>query len=261
LAVHNKAEESPDESRITGLFGRQRKQETEGVFLVRMEGRVMNRVFQSITSILLFAAAAQTATAADLPRRPPPEYAVKAPVYRVFDWTGFYAGINAGYGWGSSHYDFGAAGIDRFNTNGGLAGGTVGYNYQFGQTVLGIEGDFDWANLNGNGACVAGSCQTKIDWLSTVRGRLGYAFDRFMPFVTAGAAFGDVKTGIPGVGFQSDTRAGWTVGGGAEYAVAPNWTIKAEYLYVDLGKSSCNVCGANVKVDENIVRAGLNYKF
>jgi outer membrane immunogenic protein len=214
-----------------------------------------------MTAVLIFTAAVQAAVAADLPRRPPPDYPVKAQPLRAFDWSGFYVGVNGGYGWGSSRYDFGAAGANRFNVNGGLAGGTIGYNYQFGQTVVGIEGDFDWANLNGSSACVAGICQTKVDWLSTVRGRLGYAIDRFMPFVTAGAAFGDVKANIPGLGSQSNTQAGWTVGGGAEYAFAPNWTIKAEYLYVDLGKFNCTTCGANVKFNENIVRAGLNYKF
>ena len=223
----------------------------------------MNRVFQSMTAILAFTAAVQTANAADLPRRPPPEYPVKAAPLRVFDWSGFYVGINGGYGWGTSRYDFGAAGIDRFNVNGGLAGATVGYNYQIGQTVLGIEGDLDWQNVKGSTACPAGIgiCETKSNWLGTVRGRLGYAIDRFMPYVTGGAAFGDVKANIPGLGSQSDTRTGWTVGGGAEYAFAPNWTIKAEYLYVDLGKFTCNLCGANVKFNENIVRAGLNYKF
>ena len=221
----------------------------------------MKRAFQSMAAIVVFAAAAQTAFAADLPRRPPPDYPTKAPPLRAFDWTGFYVGVNGGYGWGTSRYDFGAAGINRFNVNGGLVGGTIGYNYQFGQTVLGIEGDIDWADINGSAACVAGLCQTKVDWLSTVRGRLGYAIDRFMPFVTAGAAFGDVKANIPGLGSQSNTQAGWTVGGGAEYAFAPNWTVKAEYLYVDLGKFNCNTCGANVKFNENIVRAGLNYKF
>jgi outer membrane immunogenic protein len=226
-----------------------------------MEGRVMNRVFLSMTAILALTAAAQTANAADLSRRPPPEYPVKAQPLRAFDWSGFYVGVNGGFGWGTSSYDFGAAGIDRFNVKGGLAGGTIGYNYQFGQTVVGIEGDLDWQNVKGSAICVAGVCQTKSDWLGTVRGRLGYAIDRFMPYVTGGAAFGDVKTNIPGLGSESTTRAGWTVGGGAEYAFAPNWTVKAEYLFVDLGKFTCNLCGANVKFNENIVRAGLNYKF
>jgi outer membrane immunogenic protein len=219
----------------------------------------MNRIFSTTAAILAFTAAAQTALAADLRRRPPPEYPVKAPVVRAFDWSGFYVGVNGGYGWGTSRYDFPGV-SNRFDVNGGMAGGTVGYNYQFGQTVFGIEGDFDWQNVKGSAACVAGLCQTKADWLATVRGRLGYAVDRFMPYVTAGAAFADVKATVPAAA-QSDTRTGWTVGGGAEYAFAPNWTVKAEYLYVDLGKFTCNVCGSNVKFNENVVRAGLNYKF
>ena len=104
------------------------------------------------------------------------------------------------------------------------------------------------------------SHQAVADFLAGM-GRKGYAIDRFMPYVTGGAAFGDVKTNIPGLGSESTTRAGWTVGAGAEYAFAPNWTVKAEYLFVDLGKFTCNLCGANVKFNENIVRAGLNYKF
>ena len=222
--------------------------------------RVVSRSMTAITAIVAFAVAVQAANAADL-RRPPPQYPVKAPVYQPFDWTGFYAGINAGYGWGRSRYDFGVLGANALDVNGGLVGGTVGYNYQIGQTVLGIEGDIDWQNVKGSAACVGGVCQTKSDWISTVRGRLGYAADRFMPYVTGGAAFGNVNANIPGLGSQSDTRTGWTVGGGAEYAFAPNWTVKAEYLYVDLGKFTCAVCGANVKFNENIVRAGLNYKF
>src|SRR6185295_2863257 len=98
----------------------------------------MNRLFRSTIATLVFAAAAQAAIAADVPRRPPPDYPVKAPVYRPYDWTGFYAGINGGYGWGSSRYDF-VGGSNRFDTNGWLVGGTLGYNYQVGQTVLGIE--------------------------------------------------------------------------------------------------------------------------
>src|SRR5262245_4141112 len=146
----------------------------------------MNRVFPTTAAILAFTAAAQTAFAADL-RRPPPEYPVKAPVVRIFDWTGFYVGVNGGYGWGTSRYEFPAA-TNRFDVSGGIAGGTVGYNYQVGQTVLGIEGDFDWQDVNGSAPCVAGVCQTKSNWLATVRGRLGYAADRFMPYVTGGAA-------------------------------------------------------------------------
>lgn len=100
-----------------------------------------------------------------------------------------------------------------------------------------------------------------------MRGRLGYAADRFMPFVTAGGAFGDIRAtpAAPGLAGGSETNAGWTVGAGLEFAVAGNFTLKAEYLYVDLGKFNCGAgCGAatdNVSFTTNIVRAGLNYRF
>jgi outer membrane immunogenic protein len=117
-------------------------------------------------------------------------------------------------------------------------------------------------------ACALGPCEIDNKWLATARGRVGYAFDRWLPFLTGGAAFGDVKATRVGVaaGGASDTMIGWTVGGGLEYAFLGNWTAKVEYLYVDLGKFDCGTaCGAvvtdNVSFKENIVRAGLNYRF
>ena len=105
------------------------------------------------------------------------------------------------------------------------------------------------------------SCGTRNDWLGTARGRLGYAVDRFMPYVTGGAAFGDIKTSIAGVGDTRTTKAGWTVGGGIEAAIAGPWTAKVEYLYVDLGRGGSIVCGVDASFNTNIVRAGLNYRF
>ncbi len=112
-----------------------------------------------------------------------------------FSWTGFYVGINGGGGFGSSNWDS----TGSRNISGGLVGGTVGYNYQFGQWVSGLEGDIDWADINGstNNACAPG-CKTSDSWLATARGRFGYAADRFLPFVTAGAAFGDIRASSPG---------------------------------------------------------------
>jgi outer membrane immunogenic protein len=194
---------------------------------------------------------------------PQPYYKAPAEV-QVYNWTGFYIGINGGGGFGRSQWDsIGSS----FDVSGGLVGGTVGYNYQFGQAVVGVEGDIDWADINGttNTACPFG-CKTTDNWLSTVRGRLGYAADRFMPFVTGGAAFGDIRASTPGFAGASNTEAGWTVGAGLEFAIAGNWTAKAEYLYVDLGKFNCGIsCGAaatdNVSFTTNLVRAGVNYRF
>jgi outer membrane immunogenic protein len=221
----------------------------------------MKRVFFALASL---AALMGTAAAADLPPRPAPQPYYKAPVaMQVYNWTGFYIGINGGGGFGRSTWDR----TGSFNTSGGLVGGTVGYNYQFGQGVVGLEGDIDWANINGNTntACPFG-CKTSDHWLSTVRGRLGYAADRFMPFITGGAAFGDVRASTPGFAGANQTNAGWTVGAGLEFAIAGNWTAKAEYLYVSLGKFNCGLsCGPfvtdNVSFTTNIVRAGVNYRF
>jgi outer membrane immunogenic protein len=201
--------------------------------------------------------------AADLPR---PAYN-KAPVYAppVYSWTGFYVGINGGGAWGRSNWD----GIPAtFDTSGGLVGGTVGYNWQFGQFVLGAEADAAWANLKGTGC--AGLCSTETNFLATARGRFGVAIDRFMPYITGGLAMGNIKAAFPVFPTVDETRLGWTVGAGAEYAVAPNWSVKAEYLYVDLGNTRCGVgtacnfgAGANnqVGVTDHIVRGGVNFRF
>jgi outer membrane immunogenic protein len=215
-------------------------------------------------AFIALAALSGAAAAADL-SRPPPAYYPKAPiVVPYYNWTGFYIGINGGGAFGTSSWDS----TGSRNVSGGLVGGTLGYNYQFGQGVVGVEGDIDWADINGstNTGCPLG-CKTSNTWLSTVRGRLGYAADRFMPFVTGGAAFGNIRATVPGFGTTGSDQTGWTLGGGLEAALAPNWTAKVEYLYVDLGSFNCGLnCGAglttdNVNFKTNILRAGVNYKF
>jgi outer membrane immunogenic protein len=222
------------------------------------------------------------ALAADLPPPPPAPRApatyvpVAAPIY---NWSGIYIGVNGGYGFGNSNWSqatFGSTG--NFPTTGWLGGGTIGANYQFwGGAVLGVEGDWDWTNLNGStsgGPCApppAGitGCQTSSNWLATVRGRAGWAFDRVLLYGTGGVAFAPVQATAlgTGLGTNSNTEAGWTAGAGLEFAFAPNWTAKAEYLYVDLSNGSCGTaCGSptppiGVKFTENVVRAGVNFKF
>ena len=198
------------------------------------------------------------ANAADLPRRR--AMPAKAPAYEApYNWTGFYVGINGGGGFGRS--DFSAPfSTGSFDTSGALAGGTIGYNYQMGQTVFGVEGDIDWTNIRGSAACAGTTCETRNNWLGTVRGRLGYAFDRFMPYVTGGLAVGDIKSSIAGVGDANETKTGWTVGGGFEAYLSRPWSAKVEYLYVDLGRGA-SLLGSDSKFQTHIVRAGLNYKF
>jgi outer membrane immunogenic protein len=220
------------------------------------------------TGVALAFAAATPATAADLPRAAPP--VVKAPVVApltAYDWTGFYVGINGGFGWGRSNFDGITGTLDHFDTSGWLAGATAGYNLQYGHAVFGVEGDIDWTNINGSATCAGGlaTCQIQNNWLGTARGRFGFAFDRFLPFVTGGLAVGDINANAPGFGSASTTNAGWTAGGGLEVALGQNWTAKAEYLHVDLGSlncgSACTGTPSNVDFTTNLVRGGLNFKF
>ena len=214
-----------------------------------------------LASVGLLALGVASASAADIQRRQ--AMPTKEPVYVAapyYNWTGFYVGINGGGGWGRSDFSTPFA-SDSFNTSGGLVGGTLGYNYQMGQVVFGLEGDMDWSNIRGSGTCGGGlSCSVRNDWLGTARGRLGYAFDRFMPYVTGGAAFGNIKTSVDTLGSSNQTKAGWALGGGIEAAIAGPWTAKVEYLHVDLGRGS-SVLGSDARFDANIVRAGLNYRF
>jgi outer membrane immunogenic protein len=216
-----------------------------------------SRLIQCGLAIAALLAAPLAAQAADL--GPPPAY--KAPAYvapSYGTWSGFYVGINGGYGFGT--YD-----AFSLKPDGALAGGTLGYNLQTGMWVWGIEGDFDWSDMNDSGACGANTCKFKNDWLATVRGRVGYAgWNGFLPYFTGGAAFAGVKGSNSAFGSSSDTLIGWTVGGGVEYAMFNNWSVKLEYLYADLGKfdcANCSAAGTDAAFKTNIVRAGINYRF
>jgi len=221
-----------------------------------------------IAGALALAAGGQ-ALAADLPQPPPPATYVKAPV-PVFTWTGIYVGVNGGYAFADSNWTSPPPATGNFSTDGFLVGGTLGGNYQWGQFVIGIEADGDWANLNGTtyNTCGSYGCTTQSDWLATVRGRAGYAWDRVLFYGTGGAAFGNIQAAAGGLPFSNSTQTGWTAGGGIEFAFTPNLTAKVEYLYVDLGSQSCPAGNCSytgpattVTLTENIVRAGINYKF
>lgn len=224
----------------------------------------------AVASIVVGTVSAQAADIAS--RSNSPSY-YKAPVDRTFDWTGFYLGINGGYGFGRSSWSDPAAGADsgRFNTSGGLVGGQIGYNWQTGPVVLGIESDIDWMNVKGNsaaagGVCAAdggGSCQTQQSWLGTTRVRAGYAFDRWLPYVTGGVAYGNIQAVQP-TGTSSNTNVGWTAGAGVEYGITRNWSAKLEYLHIDLGTATFMGAASGtstlaVPVTNELVRAGINY--
>ncbi|MGB6535201.1 MAG: outer membrane protein [Xanthobacteraceae bacterium] len=217
------------------------------------------------------------AFAADLipPPGPPPQApATYVPtIAPIYNWGGIYVGLNGGYGFGDSNWGAPAS-TGNFDVDGGLFGATLGFNYQVGSFVFGVEGDGDWTDIKGSaGAAVCpGTCQTSNEWLATLRGRVGYAIDRVLVYGTAGGAGGNIKgtlTTPVGTVSSDSSEFGWTAGAGVEFAITENLTAKVEYLFVDLsnGSLSCSVavCGATTSVpvsfDSSLIRAGLNFKF
>jgi len=226
----------------------------------------------AVASALLLVSA--NANAADLPARP----AAHVPtVVTTYNWTGIYLGINGGWGWGqqdplniiTNRFDNASIGF-----SGGVVGGTLGAQIQSGHVVLGFESDIDWANLKGSSnlnPSVAGgllglvSATTNIDWVATVRGRVGYAFDNILLYgtggvaalgaktslslVPGGAACGAILTGCAGASRQ----IGAVIGGGVEYGITPNLSAKIEYLYISAVSLDVSHHGE--------VRAGVNYRF
>ena len=270
------------------------------------------------------------ASAADLSRPAPAPIYTKAPMIAPYSWTGFYAGVQAGYGWTNGDVDTAstsivsdpdttsfrvatanagaaAAALD-FNTKpkGFLGGGTLGYNFQNGHFVWGVETDLSWADIKGTATAAAiapivdssrvlnssGTAEQKIDAFGTLRARLGFLpTDKLLIFGTGGLAYGHVEShtniaeAIPNtllavtnaIGSASAWRAGWTAGAGLEYAFAPRWSAKAEYLYYDLGTLNYNSTlvgtvpgsppfatvgvASSAEFKGSIVRGGINYKF
>jgi outer membrane immunogenic protein len=225
------------------------------------------------------------AQAADLP--------LKAPVPVLhWNWTGCYIGIEGGGAWGRTHnFDtspgfVGLTVTNPYTLSGGLIGGTIGCNYQFQQQwVIGIENDLSWTNKRGIANEIppfntTATIEVKERWIDTLRARLGHTFgaqDQILLYLTGGAAFAGTTaiTCVPGVFCDSvsATRAGWTVGGGAELAIFPTtpvpnnwWSVKIEYIYVDFGSKDYNFNPAlttnkNISLNDHILRAGLNFHF
>jgi outer membrane immunogenic protein len=229
---------------------------------------------------LLALTAIDRAIAADLPVKTAPVY--KAPAYvplPVYSWTGCYIGGEAGYAWDRSQHTFSNGGPPgTSNPQGALGGGLLGCNYQISNFVIGIEGDYEAADLNGGGfgpiltlPTSAGSARMKSD--DSVRGRLGVVvFDRSLLYVTGGWASarynftgGDILAPTGG-GFSASPN-GWTVGAGWEYAFLPSWTARVEYRHADFGSSTGALAptfpnvNMSVKNTTDAVRVGVTYKF
>jgi outer membrane immunogenic protein len=219
----------------------------------------------TLTSALVLSA--YSANAADMYVPGPGGY--KDSYVPVASWTGFYVGANGGIGVSEADVHIPAYPFPDHHQggNGFVGGGQAGYNYQINHFVIGVEGDFSGSNvtsdaLSGNG----GTEHYKIeeDWRASIRGRLGYAFDKTLFYGTAGAGFVDLNTRYVPLagGIKSATLSGYMVGGGAEFAFTPHWIGRAEYLFgsydtehfVHLGPSS-------VDYETHEFRLGLSYKF
>jgi outer membrane immunogenic protein len=228
-----------------------------------------------IVAALVLAAACRPAGAVDLPQVvtnvPPP--ITKVASVTTYDWTGPYVGVNVGLGFNTSNLTVDSHSI---RPNGLHVGGTLGYNRQSGSIVYGLETDLAIATSSHSLICSPNTrppppivCETKNRMLGTVRGRAGYAFDRWLPYLTAGVGYGYLQATStdPTVPPANAFKAGWTAGLGVEYAFLGSWSLKLEYLYVCLGRvaggltCSTQVGPTNPSIKHSLVRAGLNYRF
>ncbi|ODT05501.1 MAG: hypothetical protein ABS58_15445 [Mesorhizobium sp. SCN 65-20] len=205
--------------------------------------------------------------------------AVGQPEATASTWTGGYFGIQAGYGWGNSSYNYNPFdSTTEFDTDGFVGGLTAGYNWQRDQIVLGVEGDLSVANVDGavltntTPCLIPGeACSSELSWFGTARVRAGYEFGNLLPYVTGGLAFGGIKGTADFGACASDpcgydkTKAGWTLGGGIEWAMNDKLSFKTEYLRIDLGdpgiapNDSGQFDGSKLTFDT--VRLGVNYHF
>lgn len=230
-----------------------------------------------IFAIALVGATSASAMAADMA----PRYAKAPPMIApAFSWTGFYIGADVGYGFGTSKgQSSNAAGAFplpyNYDLDGIMGGGFVGANYQFNQLVIGIEADWQAADLKGNSGSIGTgpfTLSSTVKDYGSLRGRVGWAFDRLLVFGTAGWAWGSYSTSYAFTGLAPylvnsvDSTDGWTAGGGIEYAFTNNILGRVEYRYTDLGSTSfinlpTNTAEQGNRVAINDVRVGVAYKF
>ena len=241
-----------------------------------MHKGTMRRVKLALLGLAGAAMFGSGAMAADLSRpvyKAPPAGAL--PV--TYDWTGFYIGGHIGYGWADKSWqDLVGFGNVSHKADGFLGGGQVGFNYQTGMFVFGVEGDFSWADIKGGstigpviGLPLGANFDTTVDFTSTLTGRLGLAFDRWLVYGKGGVAwardrFSTTAYTFPASVDVTDTRLGWTAGAGVEYAFLPNWSAKLEYNFMDFGNKAVSFApGRSTDVDQQIhaVKFGINYKF
>jgi outer membrane immunogenic protein len=186
---------------------------------------------------------AGTACAADIPRGP----YTAAPPYPTYNWVGPYVGPNLGYQ--------SARATNAGDISGIMGGVQAGYNWQFGAFIVGAETDLQGSDADGR----SGTSRFANPWFGTLRGRVGYALDNVMLYATFGFAYGGGRIETNGLR-ESNTHVGWAGGAGMEVGLTPNWSVKAEYLFVDLSDQRYVLFG-NTGFGSNILRLGANYRF
>jgi outer membrane immunogenic protein len=230
----------------------------------------MKKTLLLVTASLVALSAAAPAVAADLAARP----YTKAPamVATIYDWSGFYIGINGGGG--SSHATWDRAGVREasHDATGGTIGGQVGYRWQAGQWVFGVEGQGNWADFSGSSVSAINGLtdRSKIDSFGLITGQVGYAWNNVLVYAKGGAAVVGTKYDVSGaaVASASNTRWGGTVGAGLEFGFAPNWSVGVEYDHIFLGGNDQTLTSGGVfaltdhiKQDFDMGLVRLNYKF
>ncbi len=248
---------------------------------------LMNKALLAGAALAALAIGSLPAAAADLAARPVYKAPVAVPM--IYNWSGFYIGGHVGYGWADSDWNqtfsstpaVGFPNRSSGTADGFLGGGQIGVNWQSGMWVFGVEGDFSWTDANGCGrqsVNVNFAGCSNSNWYATATGRLGVAFDRSLLYVKGGAAFTDQDhfitfNGVTTTNTISDTRTGWTVGAGLEYAFWDNWSVKVEYNYLNFDRDNhsftytANTTPAGLveryDVDQQvqIVKLGVNYRF
>jgi outer membrane immunogenic protein len=237
----------------------------------------MKKILHATIAVTALLTIATAALAADLPMAPTYQPTPASVVARVYNWTGFYVGVNGGYGSGSQDpFNIVTDRFDSFSTgiSGGVFGGTLGAQIQAGHVVMGLEADLDWADIKGSKLGTptilavglgAVNATTNIDWESTARARVGYASDNWLFYGTGGLALLGAKTTLTPVAggaacgtillgcTGTNRQAGLALGGGLEYGFTPEVSAKIEYLYI--GAVSLSVS------QHSEIRAGLNYRF
>ena len=219
----------------------------------------MRKVVSLMGAVLGFAIV-QSASAADLPTKAP----LMAPAAPV-SWTGFYVGVHAGAGWSHIESSFPGSGFvfSSHDLTGAFAGAQVGYNWQMGWAVWGLELNGSGSNIKGTGTCTFGNCTTKQDWLANATIRFGGLVNNStLVYVKGGAAWSKDKYSSSIITTPvGDTRTGWLGGFGTEYKFDPRWSGLIEYNYADYGTDTVTVgIPVNIKHIDHTVRFGLNYK-